>query len=219
MNRFARALSFAAAALLPLAGLATTAAPAALALTGPILPPSCVYADADAGAVQTVVSGVTSHLRTFCRATTARMTAVAAHGDVTIASSGALSYRSDDTFTGTDTISVTAVVSRTGAGPTSTFDLAVAPVAETVDDEYTLAGTDTLSDRSILENDRLAGAAWSIQAGVTPPAHGTLTLNPITGDIDYRPVAGYVGDDGFLYRLNGPDGATSNIARVTFHVE
>ncbi|WP_440709503.1 Ig-like domain-containing protein [Herbiconiux sp. YIM B11900] len=218
MHRTARSLSLAAAALLPLAAL-TTVAPAAFAVTGPIQPPVCTYADADDGATQTVISGVTAHLRTFCHGTTARMTATAAHGDVSIASSGALTYRSDPTFTGVDTITVTAVITRVSTGPASTFDVTVAGMAETVDDEFTLDSAGAVTDRSVLENDVISGGRWSIQAGVTPPAHGTLTLDPVTGDLEYHPDAGYVGDDGFLYRLNGPDGATSNVSRVTFHVQ
>jgi hypothetical protein len=217
MHRSARSLSLA-AALLPLAAL-TAVAPAAFAVTGPIQPPVCSYADSDDGPMQTVISGVSAHLRTFCHGTTARMIATAAHGDVSIASSGALTYRSDPTFTGVDTITVTAVITRVSTGPTSTFDVTVAGMAETVDDEFTLDSAGVLTDRSVLENDVLSGGQWRIQAGVTPPAHGTVTLDPVTGALEYRPSDGYVGDDGFLYRLNGPDGATSNIAKVTFHVQ
>lgn len=217
MSSSARTLSFVAAALLPLAALAGTSVPAS-AVTDSVLPPVCTYADADDGATQTVIAGVSAHLRTFCHGTTARQIARAEHGEVSIASSGALTYRADPTFIGVDTISVSTVITRIVPGPTSTFDVTVAGMAETVDDEFTLDSSGVLTAHSVLENDVLSGGRWSIQAGVTPPAHGTLTLDAVTGAIEYRPSEGYVGDDGFSYRLNGPDGATSNIARVTFHV-
>ena len=49
------------------------------------------------------------------------------------------------------------------------------------------------------------------------PAHGTLTLDGVTGLYTYTPVGNYNGNDSFSYRVSDQDGGSS-IATVTFTV-
>ena len=37
----------------------------------------------------------------------------------------------------------------------------------------------------------------------TPPAHGTVAINPTTGVLTYTPTVGYLGPDTFVYQFNG----------------
>ena len=208
------------ACLLPLAGVGAIASPAA-AWAPPVGPPVCGYADADDAPIETVIASVTVHLRTFCHATSrGGMSASSAHGTVVIDSFGSLTYAADATFSGIDTITVTAITSREGTGPTTTFQVAVAEPAQAVDDEFSIDRGATLSGVSLLDNDKVTGVSggWWIQAGATPTTHGVLAFDRLTGDLTYRPDPGFSGDDGFLYRLEAHGGVESNIARVTFHV-
>jgi VCBS repeat-containing protein len=90
----------------------------------------------------------------------------------------------------------------------------VVPVA--VNDLYTLP-RDTARVLDLLLNDSDANDdPFSIDA-VTPPLHGTLTLNA-DGTVSYLPDAGYVGSDRFFYRLS--DGqANSALAQVDISVQ
>jgi hypothetical protein len=180
-------------------------------------PPVCVNY---AGGTQIVVDGVTTHLDVFCTAVTVSMSISAAHGDATIDRYGSIYYASESGFRGTDTLTVTAVSTRSGEGPTTTFDLEVAAPAVALDDTYTVrADTAFAPALSILRNDTTPYAGWIIQQGTTPPAHGTVTVDARTGMLVYTPDAEFTGTDSFLYRLSGRDGATSNVARVSFVVE
>ena len=56
---------------------------------------------------------------------------------------------------------------------------------------------------------------------VTPPAHGTLTLNP-NGSFTYTYTpnsAGFVGTDGFTYQVRDSTGALSSVANVSLTIQ
>ncbi|MDH5580283.1 MAG: Ig-like domain-containing protein, partial [Bdellovibrionales bacterium] len=53
---------------------------------------------------------------------------------------------------------------------------------------------------------------------VTPPSHGTLTLDPNTGAIIYTPDPHYNGPDTFQYKFSDNSGASSNVADVSINV-
>ncbi|MDF3077645.1 MAG: tandem-95 repeat protein [Sphingobacteriaceae bacterium] len=50
------------------------------------------------------------------------------------------------------------------------------------------------------------------------PLHGTLTINPATGNVLYTPTTGYVGPDSFTYSIKDAEGAESNTATVSIQV-
>ena len=54
-------------------------------------------------------------------------------------------------------------------------------------------------------------------AAITQPAHGSLTLNPLTGAYTYTPAANFNGSDSFSYSITDADGAVST-AMITFTV-
>ncbi|NCD72372.1 T9SS type B sorting domain-containing protein [Mucilaginibacter agri] len=53
---------------------------------------------------------------------------------------------------------------------------------------------------------------------ITPPQHGTVTINTATGVATYTPTANYSGTDSFTYTVKDANGGTSNIATVTIKV-
>lgn len=91
------------------------------------------------------------------------------------------------------------------------------PIAE--DQEYSM---NTAGGMSLLAN------AWADSGGaedpngidyssveiVTQPLHGTLQVDPQTGNASYIPDEGYYGYDGFSYRFHDLWGAVSNTASV-----
>ena len=53
---------------------------------------------------------------------------------------------------------------------------------------------------------------------VTPPAHGTTSVNTVTGEVTYTPDPNFVGKDSFKYTVNDSFGQTSNVATVSVTV-
>jgi len=54
---------------------------------------------------------------------------------------------------------------------------------------------------------------------VTPPAHGTTSVNTVTGEVTYTPNLDFVGKDSFKYTVNDSFGQVSNVATVSITVE
>ena len=53
---------------------------------------------------------------------------------------------------------------------------------------------------------------------VNAPAHGDITIDPLTGYLSYTPDTDYAGSDSFSYTVNDATGATSNAANVTINI-
>lgn len=53
---------------------------------------------------------------------------------------------------------------------------------------------------------------------VTQPANGTVSVNPVTGEVTYTPNPGYTGPDSFTYTVRDTRGAVSNVATVNIIV-
>lgn len=53
---------------------------------------------------------------------------------------------------------------------------------------------------------------------VTPPAHGTAVVDPVTGVVNYTPAVNFFGSDSFNYAVANTQGALSNAATVTLTV-
>ena len=74
---------------------------------------------------------------------------------------------------------------------------------------------------AVLENDAdadgtLDPATVQVQGA---PDHGTVHVDPSTGDITYAPEPGFTGTDTYTYTVSDQDGWTSNSATVTMTVE
>lgn len=138
------------------------------------------------------------------------------HGTLNFHANGSYTYTPASNFFGTDSFTFKANDGFLDSG-TATITLTVIPVndlpvayddvADTTEDNPTtgsLTGTD-------VDN---ASLIYSIVGG---PAHGSVNLNPATGEVTYTPAANYFGTDSFTYKVN--DGtADSNTATIVVTV-
>jgi hypothetical protein len=93
-----------------------------------------------------------------------------------------------------------------------------APPVATADNGTTIR--DAAVSIGVLSNDGDVGGALD-PASVTitvAPAHGTASVNPVTGAVLYTPASSYVGADSFMYRVKDNLGANSNAVRVNVTV-
>src|SRR5262249_33863116 len=80
---------------------------------------------------------------------------------------------------------------------------------------------DTPVTVAVLANDSPGTAAPLDPAGVVitqAPQHGSVALDPATGQVRYTPAANYAGGDTFAYRVRDLDGRLSNEAAVVLTV-
>ncbi len=135
----------------------------------------------------------------------------AAHGTVTVAPDGGLTYTPDSGWAGDDSFpyTVTDAFGRTStARITVSTALPGAPVAKT--DAYsTPYGTDlSVAAPGVLGND--VGTGTTVTAA-GPAGHGTVAVDP-DGTVSYTPDAGWAGDDAFDYTITDAFGRTSTTA-------
>nr|WP_316829064.1 Calx-beta domain-containing protein [Pedobacter miscanthi] len=141
-------------------------------------------------------------------ALTFAVTTPPAHGTVTVNPDGtytytpALNYNGNDTFTVTVSDGkggITTVTISVSINPVNDAPVATAP-AITTPQNTPVNGTITASDA---DGDALTFAV------TTPPAHGTVVVNP-DGTYTYTPTAGYAGNDTFTVTVSdGKGGATT----------
>jgi PKD repeat protein len=140
----------------------------------------------------------------------------AAHGIVTMQSTGGLSYSSQVSFVGTDLFTYQVSDGSLTSVP-ATVSINVSDVAPVANDDgpYTAAqGQSFLVP--VLANDTDADGDPLTAAVVQGPSHGVLTTDP-SGNFDYTPDPAYSGPDTFTYRDS--DGAlSSNTATVTITI-
>lgn len=142
----------------------------------------------------------------------------AGHGNVTLATTGALTYSPNANFAGTDQVRVRLVQSATG---TTSGDQIVTITVSPVDDAPA-AHDDTLRVAATpgqpvalpaLTNDVDFDGDTLTPSVVTQPTGGTVTVDPANRQLTFEPANEYVGPIQFTYRVN--DGHTdSNIATV-----
>ncbi len=94
-------------------------------------------------------------------------------------------------------------------------------------DNYPTATDDTLSTNEdtavvldVLANDTDSDGTidpTTLQI-VTPPSHGSISVNPVTGAVTYTPAPDYNGQDSFTYTVKDNDGNPSNSATVNLTV-
>ena len=129
------------------------------------------------------------------------------HGTVEVSAAGVVTFSPDAGYNGpvsfdyvvsdghgaTDTATVTGTVSSVNDAPVATDGTITTPEDTPISD--TVPATD-------VDGDSLTYAV------ATPPAHGTLTLDPSTGDYIYTPDADYNGADTFEVLVSDGHGGT-----------
>jgi CshA-type fibril repeat protein len=127
-------------------------------------------------------------------------TSTPGHGTTTVNPDGTITYTPDTGFSGTDTFTYTA---KDPSGQTITQTVTVVVRPDGRDDNATTPiGTPVKID--VLANDPSTGLTVT---SVTPPKHGTATINP-DGTVTYRPKPGFSGVDTFTYTATNADGQT-----------
>lgn len=193
-------------------------APAAHAVVDPWAPVCTTPASP-----QVITAGVPTRLRAICKSIIPRaLTVSGVHGTGSISSAGIITYTADAGWTGPDRISVVLPLEGT-PGLETRFLIDVHALPRVADDTYIVTGGESLgvaADGGLLANDTVTdGDGWMIQQGATPPKHGSLEVDTISGAVNYTPDPDFIGTDSIVYRLTGPDDGTySSIAHVTFHV-
>ena len=133
------------------------------------------------------------------------------HGTLTLSTNGSFLYLPATNYNGGDSFTYMANDGTTNSAP-ATVTLTVtavndAPVANP--DSYSTPEDTTLvvNVPGVLVNDTDVDNNPLTAIVVTPPIHGTLTLN-MNGSFTYVPVANYFGADSFTYQVN--DGLTNS---------
>jgi len=144
---------------------------------------------------------------------------------VTLAGQGVVSLNADGTLTfnpaanyhGKVEFSYTVTDGQTPVNGKVTVDVTSQNDAPVAADDRVTTPEDQPIEIDVRANDRDAdGDALTVTA-VTQPGHGTVTINPLTGNPVYTPAPDYNGTDSFTYTVRDPSGATSQ-ATVTVTV-
>ncbi|ULC58956.1 tandem-95 repeat protein [Flaviramulus sp. BrNp1-15] len=138
-------------------------------------------------------------------------TVALAEGDLTINSDGSYEFVPATDFTGAVPQVTYTIEDGNGGSDTSTLDLTVTSVNDTpvAIDDVASTDEDTPVLIDILSNDTdIDGTIdpTSVTA-VTSPSNGTISIDPVTGEITYTPNAGFNGTDSFEYQVCDEDGA------------
>ncbi|WP_197505836.1 tandem-95 repeat protein [Urechidicola croceus] len=132
---------------------------------------------------------------------------------------GEVTYTPDANFNGTDTFEYQ-VCDDDGQCDTATVTVTVNDVNElpVANDDSVSTVEDTPVTIDILSNDTDDGTIDPTSVTeITPPANGSISIDPVTGEIIYTPNEGFIGVDSFEYQVCDNDGQCDT-ATVTITV-
>lgn len=135
------------------------------------------------------------------------------HGTVSIAPNGTMIYTPNADFLGIDSLTYSAT-DNFGATGTAIVRIVVTGVNDNpvaINDTVTVAEDNTLNVAAagVLGNDSdIDGDVITVQSVVTPPTHGTVTLNA-NGGYSYTPNLNYNGTDSYTYSITDGNGGTA----------
>lgn len=139
------------------------------------------------------------------------------HGVATINVDGTITYMPALNFSGKDSFSYT-VSDAHGGSATATVTINVSSVNDlpaTVADSGMMYEDGGALNLSVLGNDSDAESVALTLISVTPPAHGTASVNP-DGTVSYTPAPDFFGMDTFNYTATDGDGGTGTaVVNVT----
>ncbi|MRH98900.1 tandem-95 repeat protein, partial [Kriegella sp. EG-1] len=145
-------------------------------------------------------------------ATTYALNTDASNGTVVMAGDGTFSYTPDADFNGTDSFTYD-VEDINGATETATVTITVNPIADAVDDSFTV-DEDTVLNEDVSTNDTHTTA--TTYALNTDASNGTVVMAG-DGTFSYTPDADFNGTDSFTYDVTDINGLTET-ATVTITV-
>jgi gliding motility-associated-like protein len=133
------------------------------------------------------------------------------HGTVTVnATTGAYTYTPATDYNGPDSFTIT-IDDGNGGTTTVTVNITVNAVndAPTGTGDTKTTNEDTPVSGSVTGTDKDGDALNYTKA--TDPSHGTVTVNPTTGDYTYTPAADYDGPDNFTITIGDGNGGTTTV--------
>ncbi len=135
-------------------------------------------------------------------------------------STGVVTYTPNSGFSGTDTFTYTVATTYGAVSNVATVTIKVhEPPIANPDSATTAEETPVTID--VLANDTDPSGATIIPSSVTittQPAHGTVSVDPSTGNVLYSPAFNYSGTDTFKYTITDTNGVTSAPGLVTITI-
>ncbi len=143
------------------------------------------------------------------------------HGSAAVNPDGTVEYTPDLDYCGADFFTYT-ISDGNGGTDTATVNVTVTCVNDlpVANDDTASTPEDTPVDINVLANDTDVDGTIdpTTVSTVSGPAHGSVSVDSISGEVTYTPNTGYDGTDSFTYTVQDDDGATSNVATVTVTV-
>ena len=131
---------------------------------------------------------------------------------------GEVTYTPNDGFSGTDTFAYEICEAGGTNCDTATVTITVAPEAND-DTEVTPAGIPTVVD--VVSNDSSSLDPTTVNTSCstcTTPTNGTISIDPVTGEVTYTPDDEFMGTDTFTYEICEPGPVNCVTATVTVEV-
>ncbi|MBN9295973.1 MAG: tandem-95 repeat protein [Filimonas sp.] len=142
------------------------------------------------------------------------------HGTVTVDPvTGKVTYTPNKDYYGADNFTYTVKDANGAISNVATGTITINKPPTAVNDAATTNPSTPVTIK-MLDND-VKGDANLTPSTVTivkQPDHGTVTVDPVTGIATYTPAAGFTGNDTYTYTVKDANGAISNVATVTIHV-
>ncbi len=143
-----------------------------------------------------------------------------AHGSLTLNADGSFTYFSQNGYSGPDSFTYQDSDGSQSSN-VATVSLNIAAVLPVANNDSATTNANTAKVIAVLANDTVVYPAvfdYSSVAITQAALHGSLVIDPSTGNITYTPANGYTGPDSFAYTVTDNYGHTSNAATVTLSV-
>jgi hypothetical protein len=150
---------------------------------------------------------------------TAEVVRQPSHGALVFHANGTFTYVPEQGYIGEDSFQYRAIADGLNSAATTVNISVTAPPPEALPDSYSVlsGGVLTVSAATGVASNDISPLGLPLTATVTQaPSHGTLTLS-VDGSFEYRPAAGFFGNDSFQYRVNA-GGSQSPPATVSISV-
>jgi hypothetical protein len=142
-----------------------------------------------------------------------------AHGSTHVNSDGSITYTPAAGFSGIDTFGYTIKDLPGATSNVATVRVDVNPPTAVPDSVSTFGTTPVVIP--VLSNDSTIGGSLVPGSIVitSAPSHGSVSLNPNTGQLTYIAASGFFGTDSFGYQVSDSFGSVSNPTTVTVNVQ
>ncbi len=133
---------------------------------------------------------------------------------------GAVTYTPATGFVGQDSFTYTIKDNNGAVSNTASVSITVANVPPVANNDQAAANENQATVINVVANDTDADGTVDATTVtlVQNPAHGSATVDAISGAVNFTPTAGFAGNDTFTYTVRDNNGAISNVATVSIHV-